>query len=32
MSGLKINFEKTEVVLILKDGDKTNYLADLLNC
>jgi hypothetical protein len=32
MSGLKINFEKSEAVLILEDDTKLNYFADIFNC
>jgi hypothetical protein len=32
MSGLKISFEKSEVLMILDDDTKQNYFADLFNC
>jgi hypothetical protein len=32
MSGLKINFEKSEVLMILEDDDKQNFYAELFNC
>jgi hypothetical protein len=32
MSGLKINFEKSEVMLILHDDDKIQTYSDLFNC
>ena len=32
MSGLKINFEKSEVLLINGDDEKTLQYADLFNC
>jgi hypothetical protein len=32
MSGLKINFEKSEVLMILEDDIKQNFFADLFNC
>jgi hypothetical protein len=32
MSGLKINFEKSEVMMILEDDTKQNFFADLFNC
>jgi hypothetical protein len=32
MSGLKINFEKSEVMLITEDDIKLNCFADLFNC
>jgi hypothetical protein len=31
MSGLKINFEKSEVMMILEDDTKKNFFADLFN-
>jgi hypothetical protein len=32
ISGLKINFEKSQVMLILVDDVKAQSFADLLNC
>jgi hypothetical protein len=32
MSGLKINFEKSEMMMILEDDTKQNFFADLFNC
>jgi hypothetical protein len=32
MSGLKINFEKSEVLMILEDEDKQNFYSELFNC
>jgi hypothetical protein len=32
MSGLKINFEKSEVLLIQSDDLKLHFYADLFNC
>jgi hypothetical protein len=32
MSGLKINFTKSEVILINGDNDKCIQMADLFNC
>jgi hypothetical protein len=32
MSGLKINFEKSEVLMILEDDDKQNFYSELFNC
>jgi hypothetical protein len=32
MSGLKINFEKSEVPMVLPDDEKLQSYADLLNC
>jgi hypothetical protein len=32
MSGLKINFEKSEVLLIQPDDSKLQFYADLFNC
>jgi hypothetical protein len=32
MYGLKINFEKSEVIMILEDDIKLNFFADLFNC
>jgi hypothetical protein len=32
MSGLKINFEKSEVLLIQPDDLKLQFYADLFNC
>ncbi|KAK1612124.1 hypothetical protein QYE76_035797 [Lolium multiflorum] len=32
MSGLKINFEKSEVMMILEDDTKQNFYAELFNC
>jgi hypothetical protein len=32
MSGLKINFEKSETMLVLDDPDKIQEYVDLFNC
>jgi hypothetical protein len=32
MSGLKINFEKSEVMMILEDDIKQTFYAELFNC
>jgi hypothetical protein len=32
MSGLKINFEKSEVLLIQDDEEKLLFFANLFNC
>jgi hypothetical protein len=32
MSGLKINFEKSEVLMILEDDIKQNFYAEMFNC
>jgi hypothetical protein len=32
MSGLKINFEKSEVMMILQDDNKIQCYSDLFNC
>jgi hypothetical protein len=32
MSGLKINFEKSEVLLIQPDNEKLQTYVDLINC
>jgi hypothetical protein len=32
MSDLKINFEKSELMMILEDDIKKNFFVDLFNC
>jgi hypothetical protein len=32
MSGLKINFEKTEIMLVLDEPDKLQEYVELFNC
>jgi hypothetical protein len=32
MSGLKMNFEKREISLVLADNEKQNSYADMFNC
>jgi hypothetical protein len=32
MSGLKINFEKSEIMMVLDDPDKLQDYVDLFNC
>ena len=32
MSGLKINFEKSEVMMVLEDEEKLSNYAEMFNC
>jgi hypothetical protein len=32
MSGLKINFEKSEIMLVMEDAEKLNDYVELFNC
>jgi hypothetical protein len=32
MSGLKINFNKSEVLMISQDCEKVIFFADIMNC